>query len=567
MAGFAINSFAGSIPRLEHHLLSRGAAAKAVDCRLDSGALASWFEPAVLQTLTTGNEGAEVLLRRPDCTGWQQTAVPTEVRLPVGACTVDASIAEWNVAENFVLVTGPAQLPISFKWDESAATWDYYGPLQPPPVDAPPDFVSSTFSTHSKSVENRLYAYQVCNRLGQWSSLSPAAGALANEGDTLVFTLPSALTSYAHGIYGVRWYRSVASAGSSMPTIANTMQNAMDTFWIRVAEFTGLGNGFTLTDSGLLNENLYEGLEEDVVIAPLAELQGITAVASMRCFAGYAGKRLFFSENNTPGNWPHYLTLDDNICGIVESNGMLYVATDGHPYVVAALSDCESASCRQAVRLPEALPMAGCGPHAIVALPQGAAYVSHKGLVGIAGSSAPTIISQSLYSAEQWQRMAPKSMRLAVHAGKLFCFGQYGAFVLTLSGGSSAEWTLDNHTELSDRPLDVFTTRTGELILRTATELQQWNAGIKRRPHLWESPVLVAPAELNFGAGHVNLRGGAEQISVRFDGRTALDRAVLTSRQFRLPNWAVGTRWSFTLEGTAEVNLVSLATSMKELTA
>ena len=156
---------------------------------------------------------------------------------------------------------------------------------------------------------------------------------------------------------------------------------------------------------------------------------------------------------------------------------------------------------------------------------------------------------------------------MALHSGKLFCFGQGGSFVLAIGGGPESEWALDSHTELSDRPIDAYTTRQGELILRTPTQMLKWNGGTKRRPHRWESQEFVAAAEVNFGAGHVRVRGGPEQLTVTFDDRKALDRAVLTSRQFRLPNWAVGTRWAFVLEGTGEVNLVSLAASMRELSA
>lgn len=569
MPSIAVNSFAGSIPRLEPHLLPASAAAKALDCRLDNGSLSSWREPIVVQTLAEP-ENASFLLQKPDCEEWVQVEIPSDAAKAAGEdCEWEPVAAWWAVAETFALVTGPFKLPQTFMWDTSAEEWQWKGPLKAPPaLDAPAVTASGFVGTYSKDTEERAYAYQVRNEFGQWSALSPAVTTLANEGDVMTLSVPSSVSSYAWGIYGVRWYRTVASVGGSMPTLANTMENVMDTQWLRVAEFSAQGAGFTWSDNGVLNLDLFHGLEEDIVIDPADALSGITEVKSMRCFAGFVGKRLYFSENNSPSNWPHYLVLDDSICGLVESNGLLYVATSGHPYVVSAVADEEGASNRSAIRLPVALPYAGCGQKGLVALPQGAAYVSHDGLVGIAGTSSPTLITQGLYSAKQWQQMVPQSLKLAFHKGKVFCFGIRRSFAMTISGSAESAWSMDSHTELSDTDVDdVFTTAQGNLFLRKGADIFQWDAGLSYREHLWESREFVAPAELNFGAGHARVRAGAETLKVFADGREVLNRPVYQPTQFRLPNWAVGTRWSFTLSGIGEVNLVSLATSMRELTA
>jgi hypothetical protein len=349
-----------------------------------------------------------------------------------------------------------------------------------------------------------------------------------------------------------------------MPTIANTMQNAMDTAWMFVAEVAVATSSYS---DNIRNEDLTSAAEEDVVVPPPENLKGITHIASTNALAGFVGKRIYFSENNHYHNWPFFLDLDDNVCAIVESNNVLYVATSGHPYIISAAVGCEQADNRQAVRLPLPLPMAGCGNDAMLAVPQGAVYPSHDGLVALGGTSLPQLITTPFYSREDWQRLFPQSIIPVLHQGKLFCFGAGGSFAMNVSAGGDNGWTIDSHTELSDRVINAFTTSQGALYLVKADGLWLWDRGTTLRPHRWESAEVVANTEVNFGAGHVRVAGGGENLTVFVDRKKVLDRPILSPKQFRLPNWAIGTRWSFALEGTATVTLASFASSMKELTA
>ena len=97
--------------------------------------------------------------------------------------------------------------------------------------------------------------------------------------------------------------------------------------------------------------------------------------------------------------------------------------------------------------------------------------------------------------------------------------------------------------------------------------MYQWDRGPILRRHHWKSPELVAPTMLNFGAARLWHEHGEEQVKITVDGRTAIDRGVVSSRVFRLPMWAEGSVWRVELEGTAKVKLFSMATSMKELGA
>ena len=272
------------------------------------------------------------------------------------------------------------------------------------------------------------------------------------------------------------------------------------------------------------------------------------------------------SENNSYHNWLYYYDLDDNVCGLVESNGLVYVATDGHPYILAGRVGCENAGCREIIRLPGAFPMVGCGNRRMAKCRAGAVYPSHKGLIMLSGKSAPVILTWPLYSEKDWQALRPQTVTPVEVAGKLFVFAEGGSFYLTMASSAEQGWSLDFHCSLSDTDVtDAFVTRQGDFYIVKDGIQYLWNRGAKKRPHYFKSQEVVGAAPIGWGAGHLWFRGGTENVRIDLDGRKIIDREVLSSRVFRLPMYAIGQRMYVTLTGTGTVSLLSIATSMHEL--
>lgn len=145
-------------------------------------------------------------------------------------------------------------------------------------------------------------------------------------------------------------------------------------------------------------------------------------------------------------------------------------------------------------------------------------------------------------------------------------FATNGAFTMQAQNGAESGWDFDLHSDLSDRGVrDAFVTRTGEFYILKEDGLWLWNQGEELRPHLWESHVHATAVPIGFGAGHLNFDFGAESVKIEVDGRTVIDREVLSTRVFRLPMWAFGNRWKFILTGTSRVSLLSMAPAMRNL--
>ena len=539
MTSVTFKQFSGSTPRVAPHLLGASTAAEALDCKLWHGTLQSWREPLLVHSTPEGTVTSLLY----DCC-W----------LDFATC-VDFAYGPVTCRQLFT--TGYEDWPAIHEFGEDCAPSVHRLGL-PCPTGAPSVFASGTAA--EKDTEGRSYAYQYRNADADRSALSRASQAvLVRDGQTVVVSgwdVPD--TSW--GVVDVLIYRSVSGHQSGREP-----GNILDTTWMLVGSAPVGAASFTDTK---FNDELLNALQEDVASPPPADLRGIVHIASMNSLAGFVGNKLYFSENNSYHHWPYTFTLDDNICAIVESNGMIYVATDGRPYVITGAVDCKTAGCREVVRLPGHYPMTGCGNRRMAATPNGAVYPSHEGLISLSGTAQPTVLTHPLYAPDDWHQMPPESVIPAVHNGKLFVFGRRKSFVLTLPGGPEQGWQMDTHSELSDTDvLDAFTSRTGDFYLLKADGVYQWDRGARYRPHRWVSPVAVTPTPVNFGAAHLVQANGAENVTIRLDGRQVFNRSVLSTREFTLPNWALGTRWQVVLEGTAVVSLFSIASSMKELGA
>jgi hypothetical protein len=542
MAAYTVKRFGGSAPRIAPHLLGENAAGLALNCKFWHGTLEAWREPRFIRDVP---EGALTTFLHDKC--W----------VDFDAC-VDIAQGPTTCRELFTTGDQPWPAILALDADTCVPTVRRLGvPCGDAALEA---FVGAIGSTAPKDTEGRAYAFQYVNDHAELGALSKATPVMmVRDGQPVVLSgweIPDA----SWGITHIRIYRTVSGHQSGREP-----GNVLDTTWMRVAD-VAIGAG-SYSDT-ILNDELFEALEQDVADPPPENLRGIVHVDSMNCLAGFVGNRLYFSENNSYYQWPYHFDLDDNICAIIENNGMLYVATDGAPYVVTAVENCENAGCRRVVKLPVRYPMAGCGNRRMTKTPSGAVYPTHNGLVAMSGTSQPQLMTTPLYAPDDWHKLLPETVRPVAFNGYLFVFARGKSFVLSLANGPEAGWPLDSHSELSDTDvIDAFVSRTGDFYLIKASGVWQWDRGSTLRPYTWLSPELVSPVPLNFGASHLVFRGGAENVKITVDGRTALDRSVLSARVFTLPMWALGTRWRVELRGTGAVSLFSMATSMKELGA
>lgn len=539
-------SFGGSIPRRADHLTPLGQATRALDCRLENGELASWRTPRLVRTF---DAAVHSVYHAFNCCWLESTQC--------------AHWAEGSTEQRHVFVTGyndyayPVRLVLN---DDCVPTVVRLG------LPCPADRLATNQNTStagkiaesSKGASPRSYAYQYADRYSNLSSLSePSLDIVVNDGEAVQvsgWTIPAGNWD----IQTIYLYRSVAGFESATQEGANSI----DASWMLVAIIPA--NQVSFVDA-IADIELDEALKEDVVEPPPATLKGLTWIRSMNCLAGYDGRKLYFTENNNYHNWAYSLLLDDDIKAIVESNDIVYVATNGAPYVVPGASDCASAGCRRAVRMPESLPLVGGGFRSLVAIPSGAVYPTHQGLVHLSGNRAPVIASTAMYGQVEWQNLHPDTIRACYFEGRLFCFFRRGGFCLAIRDGAGTGADLDQHTELSIRPEELFVSRTGRFYMRVGNELFEWDRGADYMVHTYTGPLHEIGLPMNFGVLQVMMKPGNERVTLTVDGEVAVDDPFTGDDVFLLPQWATGQRFQWTLTGTSRVSRIGLAPSNKEL--
>lgn len=537
MSSIGFKQFKGSIPRVADHLVKSPHASKAVDCCFEHGTLSSWSEPLKVEDLTQ-EEGYKYVMM--GC---------CYVKLPI--C---ATVAQGSPTCQTYYVTGRNRYPEEAHVDLQTCEVSWYRLGLPCPHKAPEVFVEETAEL-TKDAESRTYAYQFVNSRGQRSAVSPTSQPLLLMNDGYpVMVSGWDKPDESWGVKTVRIYRSVAGMESGKEA-----GNAYDTVLMFVGEVDVNASHFLDKQQAY---DLVDALEEDIVMPPPEGLQGIVAIATMNAFAGYVGNKVYFSRNNFPHDWSIELTLEDNICAIAESGGVLYVMTDGHPYAISAAADCKSAECRKVIRHMSPMPMMGCGGRHVVSTPYGVMYPTIDGLAYISGDSAPKILTKELYAPDDWQKLLPDTITPIYHKGKLFVFGRGGSFVTQLD---SAEF----HSHLSDTDVYwAFVSRNGDLYVEKPNGIYLWDGSTQKRKHQWVSAEAVTGVPMNFGACKLYMDGAIETVKIKSDDRYIFDRDVaVANRPMSLPLWGTGQRYYFELEGTAEVKLLAVATSIKELPA
>jgi hypothetical protein len=532
-------SFSGSTPRRADHLTPNGQSVRAIDCKLTDGALSSWREPRLMHSVAADTKSTYHAF---NCCWLDSTKC--------------ASWAEGSVEQRHVFATqyNDYDYPVRIITDELCVPTVLRLGL-PCPTDKP---VATGATVYNKGSAPRQYLFQWEDSLGNVSSASEPSDAIVSEDGAAVQVSGWSIPAGGWDIQKVRIYRSVSGYESAI----KESENKIDAAWMLVDEIPATQTSYVDTK---FDADLIDAMGEDEVEPPPANLRGITWIRTMNCLAGFMGRELYFTENNNYHNWAYKIQIDDTVKAIVESNDLIYVATDGAPYVVSGASGCETAGCRKAIRMPESLPLVGGGFRSMIAVPSGAVYPTHSGLVYMQGNRAPDILTRSHYAPEDWQALHPDTLKIGYHEGRLYAFLRKGAFCLAIKDGAGSHAETEHHTELSLRPDEVFVSRLGRLFLRFGAEVKEWNRGVVKMQHFYESGETIVGVPFNFGAAQIMMAPGTENIRIFVDGWEALNETVNGNEHFPLPLWATGQEFRWVLRGTATVKMVGIAPSSKEL--
>lgn len=570
MPRLLVDSFGGVRPRHNRRLGPTSRASVALNVDLSSGTIRPIRQPKLVANAPEciGNFaifGCAIVTDINPCASFATGVGKCHRLFATGLCGFSYPVtAEYDPGCSLDVVT-PNWVRLGLVQPEAVS---FSVPALTPPIAAP----SITQGDQSKR-EHRDYVITYVNSFGEESapSLGSADAQDADQNATATITIgarPDPIEGW--DIQMIRIYRMMSGAEGSEYPIEEPLYLFVDEI---DAEMLDWASPIIHVDN-VPARRLEEPAPLDCTQAPPENLQGIIEL-STGSLAGFTGKQLWFSQPFEYHNWNCWLDLDDCIKGIGETDGMIYVVTDGVPYTVtAAAPEGDCMCCREVHKHVEPAPLAS-DQRGITVVPGGVVYPSNDGLVKMSGATM-SVLTYDDIDEQSWLALYPSTIKGAALNGKYYAFGRT-AFSYDHTDGTFSEGGTGAHTRMINYSYNVdavFTSRKGYMYIAMGDEIYQWGAGDDYEVYTWRSKLIQSHARWNWSAARLLFEDGGAMVSTSeavyftiFDGRDKPlhNVRVFNEQPFRLPPGLRERAFEIEIRGKSEVSAFSVATSIPEL--
>lgn len=311
--------------------------------------------------------------------------------------------------------------------------------------------------------EPRFYVATYVTDWGEESANSPVTELVEpTQYDTVKVVLPQPPAD--RFVKRVRLYR--GNAGSA-DNAAFQLVTEMDA---QTLEFT----------DSLKAAQLGEGLVTSTWAEPDARMVGLVGMPN-GIMAGFFDNTVCFSEPYAPYAWPveYQITTEHPIVGLATFGQTLFVGTTGSPYFISG-SDSASMS---ALKMDSN--QSCVSRRSIVAVQGGVLYASPDGLC-LADGRGIQVVSQGLFTREDWQALKPETILGAEHEGIYF---------MSYEGGDGGVFCFDLPSKKLTRlhgakPTALFVDRLSDVLYYASAatgKIHRLYGGTVRRTGLWKS--------------------------------------------------------------------------------
>lgn len=307
-----------------------------------------------------------------------------------------------------------------------------------------------------------------------------------------VLTIPTAASFTVAGDYSaaVAWARKAAWNTSGMKRRLYRSAGVDATFQL-VSDNVSTTYNDTLTDSQILGDELISvGWEP-----PPTGLTGLCSHPS-GALCGFVGNVFYASEPVQPHAWlaSYQHVADFDGVGMEVFGSTVVMATKGYPFVISGV---EPAS-MSGENIKGVYPC--LSKRSVVSVGNAVLYASLHGMMSI-GASGLSIMSDALFSSDDWAALNPETMISEVAYGRLHVLytNDAGITSLLIFDGQALTTADVVATELySD-------TAEGELYLGKTTGIYLWDAPTSSPMQGdWRSKDFVFPAPVNLGAAKID---------------------------------------------------------------
>lgn len=528
-----LSFFRGARPKVQPHLLEQGEAQKAVNCRLQTGALEP-FRGSVVETALAGGSAATIH-KFGDTAFWFEFA--DDVDIVEGPVESDTEITTYYTGDG-----APAMTYASIATAGAAPyPTNKYTLGIPRPDSSPSVAVTGAADPDDEIADSRAYIVTYVSERGEEGPPSlPTAIVDVLDGQTVNLTNIPLVPTGNYNITAKRIYRTSSASG--------------DTSYLLVAEIPAANDTYSDTLSA---EQLGEVLPSTDWYAPPADMIGLVSLPN-GVLAGFSGKDLYLSEPYLPHAWPYSITVDSPIVGLCGVRGGLVVATEGRP-VIVGFTHPSSAS-----QIEIESPRACVSKRSMVDMGEFAIYASADGLVAVDGSGASPFITAGVIDKYDWQNLNPET----IHAYRKESW--YIGFYQGTEGnrGFAITATGDQFLELDFYATGGWTDpKTGELYLVVGTDIVKWDQDdVNLMTYEWHSSEVLLPKPQNMACARVDAESYPVTFNLYSEGSLLYSRDVSDKEPFWLPANYLVRRYSISLVGTATVRRAIVADSMEALT-
>jgi len=175
-------------------------------------------------------------------------------------------------------------------------------------------------------------------------------------------------------------------------------------------------------------------------------------------------------------------------------------------------------------------------------------------------SAGPQLITNELFTREQWQAYKPETIHAYQHDNLYYVFyDDTAGFILDPINRHFIDLDFYASAGYNDPVGDA-------LYLAVGGEIVRWNHDATTDlSYTWKSKVFTSPRPVNFSTGQVIADSYPVTIDFYVDGENKNTTTVNNADIFRLPSGFLGRDWEVEISGTSRVEAVYVADSVQSL--
>lgn len=557
MASIKLQTFGGVLPQVSPRLLPDTAATIAENARFDSGRLSAWRAPVA------GVDHNNVAFVVPNTTRTIYRHRDRQGNPYWLVWTTDVHAVPSPIAEDpydRLYWTGQQFPRMAIGTEITGSVAPTYEPSVtrklgvPAPTDQPTVAVTTAVTDTTITALSRAYVYTWVSGLGEESAPSPASPIIeVKTGETVTITITGAVPAHI--------YNTV-----SRPAVRRIYRTNINGEFQFVKD---IAYNATSTTDAILDEDLGEIIpstnwdappDENAGDHPDGPMVGLTSMPN-GILAGFSGRSVFFSEAFLPHAFPksYSLTTKSRVVGLASISIGLMVMTTGKPVLMTGSSPA-------AMTATEIDNNQACvSGRSIADMGEVALYASPDGLVA-AGESGVNLITEGIFTRDQWQALNPSSIHGHHYEGRYIFFWQNGA----QSGG----YVFDGRGEYPQISTLNYYAKAGYndptddalyLVIETAgvSTVRRFDAGTAS-PYTWQSKEVRLEKPINPSCAIVDAEAYPVTFNLYADGVLKHTQSVTSGSMFRLPSGYLSKEFQFRLTGSNDVNQVLIAESPEE---